>query len=217
MRNKRLYPMNLHFFGYDGDGTGTGDGEGSGTGEPGKEGTGEGGTGGEGTGTGDKEPPKTKTFDEILKEGNFQAEFDRRVQKALGTAKDKWSALMDDKLSEAEKLSKMNKEEKAEYLRQKQERDIQDREAAITRRELMAEAKNTLAEKKLPVSLAEVLNYADADTCNKSITAVEKAFQEAVQAAVEEKLKGGKPPKKATSQEDADLAKQVEALMMGTV
>lgn len=217
MRNKRLYPMNLHFFGYDGDGTGTGDGEGSGTGESGKEGTGESGTGGEGTGTGDKEPPKTKTFDEILKEGNFQAEFDRRVQKALGTAKDKWSALMDDKLSEAEKLSKMNKEEKTEYMRQKQERDIQDREAAITRRELMAEAKNTLAEKKLPTSLAEVLNYTDADSCNKSITAVEKAFQEAVQAAVEEKLKGGKPPKKAPLQEDADLAKQVEALMMGTV
>ena len=217
MRNKRLYPMNLHFFGYDGDGTGTGEGEGSGTGEPGKEGIGESVTGGEGTGTGDKEPPKTKTFDEILKEGNFQAEFDRRVQKALGTAKDKWSALMDDKLSEAEKLSKMNKEEKTEYLRQKQEKDLLDRESAITRRELMAEAKNTLAEKKLPTSLAEVLNYTDADSCNKSITAVEKAFQEAVQAAVEEKLKGGKPPKKATSQEDADLAKQVEALMMGTV
>jgi len=217
MRKKNLYPMNLHFFGYEGDGAGTGEGEGGGTGEPGKEGTGESGTGGEGTGTGDKEPPKTKTFDEILKEGNFQAEFDRRVQKALGTAKDKWSALMDDKLSEAEKLSKMNKEEKTEYLRQKQEKDIQDREAAITRRELMAEAKNTLAEKKLPASLAEVLNYADADTCSKSISAVEKAFQEAVQMAVEEKLKGGKPPKKATSQEDADLAKQVEALMMGTV
>lgn len=217
MRKKNLYPMNLHFFGYEGDGAGTGEGEGGGTGEPGKEGTGESGTGGEGTGTGDKEPPKTKTFDEILKEGNFQSEFDRRVQKALGTAKDKWSALMDDKLSEAEKLSKMNKEEKTEYLRQKQEKDIQDREAAITRRELMAEAKNTLAEKKLPASLAEVLNYADADTCSKSISAVEKAFQEAVQMAVEEKLKGGKPPKKATSQEDADLAKQVEALMMGNV
>nr|WP_288829498.1 DUF4355 domain-containing protein [uncultured Clostridium sp.] len=217
MRNKRLYPMNLQFFGYDGDGTGTGEGEGSGTGEPGKEGTGESGTGGEGTGTGDKEQPKTKTFDEILKEGNFQAEFDRRVQKALGTAKDKWSALMDDKLSEAEKLSKMNKEEKAEYLRQKQEKDLQEREATITRRELMAEAKNTLAEKRLPVSLAEVLNYADADSCSNSIAAVEKAFQEAVQMAVEEKLKGGKPPKKAPSQEDADLAKQVESLMMGNV
>lgn len=49
----------------------------------------------------------------------------------------------------------------------------------------MAEAKNTLAEKKLPAGLAEVLNYADADSCSKSIEAVEKAFQEAVKAAVE--------------------------------
>jgi alanyl-tRNA synthetase len=208
MIKKKLLPMNLHFFGYEGDGAGTGEGEGGGTGEPDNSN----GTGGEG-----QEPAKTKTFDDILKEGSFQAEFDRRVQKALGTAKEKWSALMDDKLSEAEKLSKMNKEEKAEYLHQKQEKDIQDREAAITRRELMAEAKNSLAEKKLPTSLAEVLNYADADSCSKSIAAVEKAFQEAVQAAVEEKLKGGKPPKKAPSQEEADLAKQVEALMMGSV
>ena len=207
--------MNLHFFGYE-DGTGAEGGEGGGSDEPGKEGTEKGGTGGDGAGK-EQDPPKTKTFDEILKEGNFQAEFDRRVQKALGTAKEKWSALTDEKLSEAEKLSKMNKEEKAEYLRQKQEKDLLDRETAITRRELMAEAKNTLAEKKLPAGLAEVLNYTDADSCNKSIAAVEKAFQEAVQEAVEEKLKGGKPPKKAPSQEEADLAKQVEAAMMGNV
>lgn len=138
-----------------------------------------------------------QSFDDLLKNKDYQAEFDRRVQKALGTAKEKWTVLMDDKLSEADKLAKMNKEEKAEYLRQKQEKELKDREAAITRRELMAEAKNTLAEKKLPVGLAEVLNYGDADSCSKSIEAVEKAFQEAVQAAVEEKLKGGTPPKKA--------------------
>lgn len=159
--------------------------------------------------------PAPQSFDEILKNKDYQAEFDRRVQKALGTAKEKWELLLDDKLSEADKLAKMNKEEKAEYLRQKKEKELADKEAAITRRELMAEAKNTLAEKKLPVGLAEVLNYSDAESCNKSIAAVEKAFQEAVQAAVEEKLKGGTPPKKAPSGGEEDLAKQVESLMMG--
>lgn len=214
MRKKKSIPMNLHFFGYEGDGTGAGEGEGGGAGEGGAEGTGDSGADDKGgkDGQGEEQP---KTFDEILKDNSYQAEFDRRVQKALGTAKDKWSALLDDKLSEADKLAKMNKEEKAEYNRQKQEKELQNREASITKRELMAEAKNTLAEKKLPVSLAEVLNYTDADSCNKSIDAVEKAFQEAVQSAVEEKLKGGKPPKKAPSQEESDLAKQVEALMMG--
>lgn len=180
--------MNLQFFAESGDGAGADQGEGSGSGSEATEG------GTDGAETGSKEP---KSFDDILKDSKYQAEFDRRVQKALGTAKEKWTALMDDKLSEADKLAKMNKEEKAEYLRQKQEKELKDREAAITRRELMAEAKNTLAEKKLPVGLAEVLNYGDADSCSKSIEAVEKAFQEAVQAAVEEKLKGGTPPKKA--------------------
>ena len=138
-----------------------------------------------------------------MKTGDFQSEFDRRVQQSITTAlknqKEKYDALMDDRLSEAEKLAKMTKNEKQEYLNKKHEKELSDREAAITRRELMAEAKNTLAEKKLPVTLADVLVYTDADSCNKSIEAVEKAFTEAVAAAVEEKLKGGKPMKNGDS------------------
>lgn len=204
-----LLPMDLQFFAESGDDAGADGGNGSGAG-------GDGGTGGDGTGDGGgTEPP---SFDDLLK-GGHQAEFDRRVQKAIDTAltnaQEKWQALTDDKLSEAEKLAKMTKEEKAQYLAQKHEKELADREAGITRRELMAEAKNTLAEKKLPVGLAEVLNYTDADSCNKSIAAVEKAFQEAVEAGVQERLKGGTPPKKAPGADGTDLEKQVESLMMG--
>lgn len=195
MKNKEVkalrMPLKLQFFATgDGDGTGEGDGSGDGAGD------------GDGTGDGSKgEPPKT--FDDFLKTGDFQSEFDRRVQQSITTAlknqKEKYDALMDDRLSEAEKLAKMTKDEKQEYLNKKHEKELSDREAAITRRELMAEAKNTLAEKKLPVTLADVLVYTDADSCNKSIEAVEKAFTEAVAAAVEEKLKGGKPMKNGDS------------------
>ena len=160
-------PMKLQLFA-EGDTTGADQGEGGGAGNKPDEGS------SGGADTRNKEP---KSFDELLQNKDYQAEFDRRIQKALGTAKEKWTALMDDKLSEADKLAKMNKEERAEYLRQKQERELKDREAAITRRELMAEAKNTLAEKKLPVGLAEVLNYTDAEACNKSMAAVEKPFR----------------------------------------
>lgn len=162
-----------------------------------------------------EKPPKT--FEEILSNKDYQAEFDRRVQKALETQRSKLEVLFDEKATEAEKLAKMTEKEKAQYLQQKKEKEMADREAAITKRELAAEAKNTLAEKKLPVSLAEVLNYSNADACKQSIEAVEKAFKEAVEASVEERLKGDKPPKKAPSQDDADLAKQVENLMMGKV
>lgn len=40
----------------------------------------------------------------------------------------------------------------------------------------------------VPVELAEVLNYTDADACKKSMETVKKAFQTAVEKAVDEKL-----------------------------
>lgn len=186
-------PLNLQFFAEGGDGGGSEDG---------------GGSGGEGDGN-------HLTFDEFLKAGN-QAEFDRRVQKAIETAvsnaQDKWKTLADDKVSEAEKLAKMNAQEKAQYLQQKKEKELSDREADITKRELMATAKNTLTEKGIPLELADVLNYADADSCNNSIATVEKAFQSAVEKAVEERLKGGKPPKKAEG-ETKTLEEQIKEAM----
>lgn len=209
MRKKYFYcncklPMNLQFFADGGDG---GDGAGA-------------GGNGDGAGAGEQGETGAESFDDFLQKDGNQAEFDRRMQKAIekavNKAQEKWRVLTDDKLSEAERLAKMTKEEKAEYQQKKREKELSDREAAVTRKELMAEAKNTLAEKNLPAGLAEMLNYADAESCNKSITAVEKAFQAAVEAAVQERLKGGTPPKKApeTNTQEA-LEKQVYDAMMG--
>ena len=200
-------PMNLQLFAEGGDGAGADGGNGGGSGE---------GAGGEGGAGGDTPP----SFDDFLKTGGNQAEFDRRVQKAVNTAvtkaQEKWQALADDKLSEAEKRAKMTKEEKAQYMQQKREKELTDREAAITRKELMAEAKNTLASDGLPQELAEVLNYSDADTCKKSMEKVKEVFQRAVETAVEEKLKGGKPPKKASGGDaQKALEEQVYNIMMG--
>lgn len=214
MRNKVIkafckVPMNLQLFAEGGDGAGADGGNGGGSGD----GEGAGGDGGAGSDT----PP---SFDDFLKTGGNQAEFDRRVQKAVNTAvtkaQEKWQALADDKLSEAEKLAKMTKEEKAQYMQQKREKELADREAAITRKELMAEAKNTLASDGLPQELAEVLDYSDADTCKKSMEKVKEVFQRAVETAVEEKLKGGKPPKKAPGGDaQKALEEQVYNIMMG--
>lgn len=200
-------PMNLQLFAEGGDGAGADGGNGGGSGES---------AGGEGGAGGDTPP----SFDDFLKTGGNQAEFDRRVQKAVNTAvtkaQEKWQALADDKLSEAEKLAKMTKEEKAQYMQQKREKELTDREAAITRKELMAEAKNTLASDGLPQELAEVLDYSDADTCKKSMEKVKEVFQRAVETAVEEKLKGGKPPKKASGGDaQKALEEQVYNIMMG--
>ena len=202
-------PMNLQIFAEGGDGAGADGGNGGGAAGGGTDG---GAAGGDGN--------KPISFDDFLANKDNQAEFDRRVQKATQTAitnaQEKWQLMTDDKISEAEKLARMTKEEKAQYLTQKHEKELADREAQITRRELMAEAKNTMTEKGLPLSLADVLNYTDADACNKSIAAVEKAFNAAVQTAVEEKLKGGTPPKGTGGSDDTKtLQEQIYNYMKG--
>ncbi len=187
-------PMNLQFFaeteGEAGGGAGGTSGNAAG---------GEGGNTGGDPAAGGAEGQVS--FDDFLKDPKNQAEFDRRVGKALETSRSKMQTEIDARIqearTEAEKLAKMNAEQKAEYEKEKREKELADREASITKRELAAAAKEQLAEKGLPLSLADVLNYSTAEACSASIDAVGKAFQEAVEKAVEERLSGGKPPKKA--------------------
>ena len=138
--------------------------------------------------------PQKPTFDDVLKDKDMQSEFDKRVSKAPETAKTKWQKDAEEKISEAKKLEKMNADQKAEYQRRQTEEKLAKREAEVTKRELMAEAKVQLAEKGLPVGLAAVLDFSGADECTASIETVSKAFAQAVENAVNERLKGA-PPK----------------------
>lgn len=195
-------PMNLQFFAEPDGGAGGGAGGAGGGGASGNAGgTGGGEPGAAGGQEGAEGAGDPLSFDDFLKDPKNQAEFDRRVSKALETSRSKMQAEINTKVqeavTEAEKMAKMNAEQKAQYEREKKEKEMADREAAITKRELMATAKEQLAEKGLPLSLADVLNYSSAEECNASIEAIGKTFQEAVEKAVEDRLKGGKPPKKA--------------------
>ena len=138
----------------------------------------------------------TPTFDDMLKNG-FQGEFDRRVNKAIATA---LANKQNDLVTEAQKLARMTAEQKAEHERKQREEQLAKREAEITRRELTAQAKDTLAGKGLPIELAATLNYTDADACSASLAAVEKAFAAAVSKAVDERLRQPAPKSGAENQ-----------------
>jgi hypothetical protein len=170
---------------------GAGAGGGTGTGDP----------GGAGTGTGGANPPGAalelpKTAEELQK--LLQSEADKRVSGALKTAQEKWELDYKTKLeaekAEAEKLAKMSATEKAEALLAKTQKDIADREKAIAQKELKLETINILNEKKLPITFADVLLGEDAEKTKGNVDTFEKAFREAVETAVNERLKGN-PPK----------------------
>lgn len=177
---KYALPLYLQLFADSAGGSGEGEG-----GEGAAPGTGEGGPEEKSKGGGD-----TKTF--------TQEDVNKIISDRLAKERSKWEkefqAKIDEAKTEAEKLAKMNAEQKAEYERQQREKELADREAKITQRELRATALETLAEKDLPKELAEILDYTNADSTNKSIEAVEKAFRSAVEAGVNERLKGN-PPK----------------------
>ena len=151
---------------------------------------------GEGSNTGATEN-NTPSFDDVLSQNNYKAEFDKRLKEAIQTAQTEWETQQQEKITEAEKLKKMNADEKAKYEQDKRTKELDKREKDITTRELKAQAYETLAEKNLPKELIDTLNFSDAESCNASIEAVEKAFQNAVKKAVEDRLRGSKPVKPA--------------------
>ncbi|MBB6716359.1 DUF4355 domain-containing protein [Clostridium gasigenes] len=167
------------------------------------------GTSGE-TGTGAETGATEPSFDDVLKDKKHQSEFDKRLAKALETAKGKWDVdyqiQIEAAKTESEKLAKMTADQKAAYEKDKTIDELTKREKDITTRELKATAKSTLADKGLPLELHEVLNYQDADTCSKSIESVARAFQSSVEKAVNEKLRGGGAPKGGSAGVDSGFA-----------
>ena len=149
--------------------------------------------------------PTAKTFTQ----DELNAIIDKRLERERRDAQ----ARIDKAVTEAQKLAKMSADERAEHERQELQKKLSEREAEITKRELRAEAKSQLSDKGLPVELAEVLPYTDADTTNAALAAVEKVFRQAVEKGVTERLKGNAPkvsqPAPQTPSVDDEIRKAV--------
>ena len=124
-----------------------------------------------------------------------------QVDELVGKERESWQ----EKLKEAEKLAQMDSKEKSDYQRKQLEKSLRDREMAVARRELMADAAEKLAESKLPQSLIVCVNLTSAEECEKSIEGLKTAFTEAVTATVNERMRGGTPKSSAPMGRDAFL------------
>lgn len=173
------------------------DGEGPGAaGDPAGDGA---GTTAEGEGTTQTEP---LSFDDFLAHGG-QAEFDRRINKAVQTAvanaQKKWQTLTDSKVSEAEKLAQMTGEEKEKYRADKAEKELADLKRQIALGDMAKTARKMLSDEQITLPDEIVMNLVsdDAEKTKESVEGFAKAFKEAVNAAVKEALRGN-PPKAGT-------------------
>ena len=133
----------LQLFAEDGDGGGA-DGDGSGGDDDDDDDDDDDGGGGSGNGG----EGGAVSFDDFLGQEGNQTEFDKRVQAAVDAAvereREAWEAAADDKVSEAEKLAKMTKEEREKYLQQKERRAFEAEKAAFEREKLLVEVRKEL-------------------------------------------------------------------------
>lgn len=140
------------------------------------------------------------TFDEILKDPEYQSAHDKKVAEALKTAKAKWEEEAKAKQSEAEKLAKMDAEEKNKYEIKKETERANKAESELNAYKLKDEAVKIAKEKGVNVSLLEMLDFTHetADTITSKIEQLEKIYKDAVKEGIQEALKE-KTPRYVTS------------------
>ena len=150
---------------------------------------------------------KTQTFDEVLSNKEYQAEFDRRVQKAIETAKTKWQEINDAEKSEADKLAKMNKEQKLEYEAQKANKEKDNALAELNAYKLKEQAVKVASEKGLEVTLLDLIDFktVTAEKLTENIDILSTVFNKAVEKAVNEKLKEDTPITKTSGMGGSQL------------
>ncbi len=135
---------------------------------------------------------------DTVQEEKHERTFTRaEIGKMLSAERSKWEAEQEAKENEAKKLAKMNADEKQKYQLEQREQELADREKAVARKELTAEAKAMLSERDLPVELVNVVDLTSAETVSESITSIQKAWEESVQKGVSERMKGSAPIKNA--------------------
>jgi hypothetical protein len=129
--------------------------------------------------------PKTFTAEEM------QAEIDRRVTQAMKTAERKANA----RVKEAEKLAKMNEQQRYEYELESREKAIAEKEQALALAENKATAAQILSDRGISAKLVDFVVAQDAETMNENISLLEAEFKASVKAEVERRLATSTPKK----------------------
>lgn len=134
-----------------------------------------------------EEENKTYTLEEVQE--MIQAESDKRVQQAMDKANRKKEAA----IKEAEKLAKMNADEKYKYELEQRENAIAEKEHKLAVLENSNEAGKILADKGISINLVDFVVAEDAETMKANIDLLEAEFKKSVKAEVEKRLSGTTP------------------------
>lgn len=135
------------------------------------------------------------SFDELLKDPEYQAEFDRKAEGMRQKWEASWQKKAEKERSEAEALAKMTEEEKHKHELQKLDDERRQAVAELNAYRLKEEASKIATEKGIDVSLLSLIDFstATAENVKEKIESLGSVFSKAVERAVNDKLKQPRP------------------------
>lgn len=154
-----------------------------------------------------------------MEENNMQqvesitaAAVDERIAGALEQVRAEWERAQ----AENQRVAAMSQEERAGYVLSLREAELAEREKKLLARELKAMALEKLAARGLPAGLADALSYESEEACLKGIDSIERAFRDAVQAAVDKRLRGETPVSGMSRRLDAENMSDTDYYRLNT-
>ena len=120
---------------------------------------------------------------------------DKDVDEILNKKFAKWQEKQDKAVSEAKKLAAMNATQKAEYERDQLQKQLDEYKRKDSLAEMTKTARSMLSESGISVSdgVLSMLVNTDAEQTKAAVDGFAKAFKDAVEEAVKERLKGRTP------------------------
>lgn len=117
------------------------------------------------------------------------------AEKAVSDAKAAWEKEKLEAIGESEKLEKMSEAEREKYKLEKEKAEFEKQRAAFEQTQLELSVGSELQKRGLPAEFAKYLTADTAQTSKVRIDEFEGAFNTALAVAVDQKLRGGEPPK----------------------
>lgn len=136
-------------------------------------------------------PKDEKRAEKTFTQEEVNAIVQERVKRAVSKAEEKAKADRE----EAEKLAKMNAQERMEHENQKLKDELAELRKANTLSQMAKTARGMLSERGVHVedALVQTLITDKAETTQKNVESFCKMYQKAVEAGINEKLKGKTP------------------------
>lgn len=127
------------------------------------------------------------TFDEFMSDSKNQAEFDKRVSKAIDTARKTWEEDSAKKQAEIEATAKLSAEERAKKQLADITKERDDLKSSIAKRDMKEKGLDYIKSKgynNMISDLVDLSNYADEDSMMKSLDDLNGKLSKAINSSV---------------------------------